>query len=183
MEREGEGGRCLGGRRCRRAEQAKSAPGVPVGGSPPPPAAGRSRRWGSRGGEPGRRAVTDRRHTGGGAGPLRPPAPSSAEVLAPFPLPLHPGRSQPLPWRISAYRREIRPLADLAGGEEDEVREQRIRPLAAASGRPVLDLHPGRGAGGRNTRWRPPPCGAVFLFSLSQFSFFPSIFFPFQFSS
>ncbi|KAG2642462.1 hypothetical protein PVAP13_2KG271760 [Panicum virgatum] len=41
----------------------RSRPNPPLGclWSDPTPAAGRSRRWGSRGGEPGRRAVTDRR--------------------------------------------------------------------------------------------------------------------------
>jgi len=42
--------------------------------------------------------------------------------------------------------------------------------------------HTDRDAGGGNARWRPPPCGAMFLFFfLSQFSFFPLNFFPFQF--
>ncbi|KAG2539391.1 hypothetical protein PVAP13_9NG471014 [Panicum virgatum] len=46
----------------------------------------------------------------------------------PSPPPLHPGRRGPPPRRISAYKREIRPVADLAGGVEEEARGWRIRP-------------------------------------------------------
>jgi len=43
---------------------------------------------------------SDRRHLGGGCVPFRPPAPSFAEIPTPFPLPFHPGRRGPPPWRI-----------------------------------------------------------------------------------
>ncbi|KAG2585761.1 hypothetical protein PVAP13_6KG410350 [Panicum virgatum] len=57
----------------------------------------------------------DRRHRGGGSGPLRSPAPSSAEVPAPFPLLLHPGRRRPPPWWIPATPSKAPLLSTPAG--------------------------------------------------------------------
>jgi len=86
-------------------------------------------------------------------------------------------------------------LADLGGGMERAADSDVGVELAAAAATVLVSRcqrkrrlerdgrrrHPSIGAGGGNARWRPPPCGAVFLF-FSIFLFFLD-FFPFRFPS